>query len=213
MKAVPALVRKPLFQTEFGTEDDKGHLGGFETALMIHNALVEEGVVVFLWWDLYWIGDKGLVGIDYRPIRPRDQYFSLRHFARFTDPGWVRVGARQQRLRQGARLRVRVARRQAADRDRHQQQRHRDRDRARRRAGWEGAGSAVYRTVYRPKSSETWKELGALPAARTVELPPPLRGHRRAQAPLIVRLLRGAREWCEIARAKCSRELIERETS
>ena len=37
--------------------------------------------------------------------------------------------------------------------------------------GWEGAGSVVYRTVYRPKASETWKDLGALPAARTVELP------------------------------------------
>jgi glucuronoarabinoxylan endo-1,4-beta-xylanase len=170
LQAVPALTRKPLFQTEFGTEDDQGHLGGFETALMIHHSLVAEGVVAFLWWDLYWIGDKGLVGIDYRPIRPRDQYFSLRHFARFTDTGHVRVGAASSlpdTLRvsafaspdgnqltaivinsgpEAATVRVDAP-------------------------GWEGAGSAVYRTVFRPKASERWKEMGALPAARTVDLP------------------------------------------
>jgi len=172
MKAVPALVRKPLYQTEFGTEDDNGHLGGFETALMIHNALVEEGVVVFLWWDLYWIGDKGLVGIDYRPIRPRDQYFSLRHFARFTDPGWVRVGAASNvsdKVRVSAfaspddkQLTAIVINSSATETATVRVD----------AAGWQDAGSVVYRTVYRPKSSETWKDLGALPAARTVDMPP-----------------------------------------
>ena len=172
MKAVPALVKKPLFQTEFGTEDDKGNLGGFETALMIHNALVEEGVVVFLWWDLYWIGDKGLVGIDYRPIRPRDQYFSLRHFARYTDPGWVRVGAASNvsdKVRASAfaspdekQLTAIVINSSATEAATVRVD----------AAGWEGTGSAVFRTVYRSKSSETWKELGALPPARTVEMPP-----------------------------------------
>jgi hypothetical protein len=35
-----------------------------------------------------------------------------------------------------------------------------------------GGASAVYRTVYRPPaSSETWKELGALPASGVVQLP------------------------------------------
>ena len=171
MKAVPALVKKPLYQTEFGTEDDQGHLGGFETALMIHQSLVAEGVVMFLWWDLYWIGDKGLVGIDYRPIRPRDQYFSLRHFARFTDPGWVRIGAAS-----SVDDKVRVS--AFASPDEKQLTAIVINSSATEAAtvrvdapGWEGAGSVVYRTVYRPKASETWKELGALPAARTVEMP------------------------------------------
>jgi glucuronoarabinoxylan endo-1,4-beta-xylanase len=164
-----AAAKKPLFQTEFGTEDDGGTLGGFETALLLHHSLVEEGVVAFLWWDLYWVGDKGLVGIDKRPLTPRDQYYSVRHYARFTDPGDVRVGAKSDapdKIRASAfvspggdRLTLIVINSgdQAAD------------------VKVDGAGggtSAVYRTTYRPpKSSERWNPLGALPANGVVQLP------------------------------------------
>jgi glucuronoarabinoxylan endo-1,4-beta-xylanase len=173
MRAVAKMAEaagKPLFQTEFGTEDDGGTLGGFETALLIHHSLVEEGVVSFLWWDLYWVDDKGLVGIDKRPLTPRDQYYSVRHYARFTDPGDVRVGARSDapdKIRASAflspggdRLTLVVVNSgdQTAD--------------VRVDAGGAAGPSAVYRTVFRPpRSSERWKEMGALPANGVVQIP------------------------------------------
>ena len=169
-----AAVGKPIFQTEFSTQEDRGVLGGFESALLVHHSLVEAGVVAFLWWDLYWVRDGGLVSIDKRPLHRRDQYYSLRHYARFTDPGDVRVGAKSDapdRIRATAFLSPRGDRLtaivinsgdQAAD--------VRIETSAGAPAG--GGGSAVYRTVYRPPAgSDTWKEMGALPATGVVQLP------------------------------------------
>jgi glucuronoarabinoxylan endo-1,4-beta-xylanase len=84
---------KPLFQTEFQTDEDNGNEGGFETAWLIHHQLVAEGVAAFLYWDLIWEGTHGMVGMQGKSPKPRDQYYSMRHFARFTDPGYVRVAA------------------------------------------------------------------------------------------------------------------------
>jgi O-glycosyl hydrolase len=169
-----AAAGKPLFQTEFGTQDDHGVLGGFETALLMHHSLVEEGVVAFLWWDLFWVGNGGLVPIDKRPLAPRDQYYSVRHYARFTDPGDVRVGAKSD-----APDKIRATAFRSALSDRMTAIIINSGDQtadvridvgARGPAG--GGASAVYRTVYRPPaSSETWKELGALPASGVVQLP------------------------------------------
>ena len=168
-----AAAGKPIFQTEFSTQEDRGVLGGFESALLVHHSLVEEGVVAFLWWDLFWVRDGGVVSIDKRPLHRRDQYYSMRHYARFTDPGDVRVGARTDadRIRATAFLSPRGDRLtaivinsgdQAAD--------VRIDTSAGVTAG--GGGSAVYRTVYRPPAgSEPWKELGALPATGVVALP------------------------------------------
>jgi glucuronoarabinoxylan endo-1,4-beta-xylanase len=178
-----AAVGKPLFQTEFGTEGDGGTLGGFETALLIHHSLVEEGVVAFLWWDLYWVHDGGLVDIDKRPLAPRDQYYSVRHFARFTDPGDVRVGAKSDAP---DKIRVSAFRSAASDRltaiiinsgDQSADVRidiggpgGSGSSGSSETAG--GGASAIWRTVYRPPaSSERWKELGALPANGVVQLP------------------------------------------
>ena len=91
---------RPLFQTEFGTDQDDYVEGGFELAWLIHSSLVEEGTSAFLYWDLVW-PDSGLVALPGWGDNPRcpsdycirDQYYSLRHFSRYTDPGWVRVGA------------------------------------------------------------------------------------------------------------------------
>jgi hypothetical protein len=98
----------------------------------------------------------------------------MRHYARFTDPGDVRVGARSDtpdKIRATAFLSPRGDRlttivinlgEQTAD--------VRIETTAGAAAG--GGGSAVYRTVYRPPAgSETWKELGALPATGVVQLP------------------------------------------
>ncbi len=89
----------PLFETEFDTQNDGNVAGGFETAWVIHNALAVEGVSTFLYWGLVWGGKPGqtpsgsllwLVGNQYTI---RDQYYAMRHFARFTDPGYERVAA------------------------------------------------------------------------------------------------------------------------
>jgi len=94
MQGVAEFVKhKPLFQTEFGTEEDNGNDGGYETALMIHHSLTGEGVSAFLYWDLIWVGSRGLVGMQGKAPQPRDHYYAMRHFARFTDPGYLRVGA------------------------------------------------------------------------------------------------------------------------
>jgi O-glycosyl hydrolase len=92
MAAVGQSTDKPLFQTEFNTDEDRGVDGGLETAWLIHHTLVAEGAVAFLYWDLIWPDGKGLVSMRGLTPEPRDQYYSLRHFARFTDPGYVRVG-------------------------------------------------------------------------------------------------------------------------
>jgi glucuronoarabinoxylan endo-1,4-beta-xylanase len=95
MQSVAELIKnKPLFQTEFNTDEDNGNEGGFETAWLIHHSLVGEGAASFLYWELIWEGTKGLVGMQGKAPQPRDQYYSMRHFARFTDPGYVRVDAR-----------------------------------------------------------------------------------------------------------------------
>lgn len=93
MRGVADLVhqKKPLFQTEFGTDEDRGIDGGFETAWLMHHSLVEEGVASFIYWELIWDGNKGLVGMHGKSPQPRDHYYAMRHYARFTDPGYVRV--------------------------------------------------------------------------------------------------------------------------
>jgi glucuronoarabinoxylan endo-1,4-beta-xylanase len=169
MQAAAALTKKPLFQTEFQTDEDKHYLGGFETAWLIHHSLVEEGVVSFLYWDLIWVNGGGLVSIDGGVGRARDQYYSVRHYARFTDPGDVRVGTKSD----APAVRASAFLSPAGDRltaillntgDRPAE--------VRIDAGaFSATGSAVYRTVYRPKASETWVALGALPAGRVVSLP------------------------------------------
>jgi glucuronoarabinoxylan endo-1,4-beta-xylanase len=93
MAALKAATNAPTFQTEFQTDDDRGTDGGFETAWLIHHSLVTQGAVAFLYWDLIWDNGRGLVSMKGLTPSPRDQYYSLRHFARFTDPGYVRVGA------------------------------------------------------------------------------------------------------------------------
>lgn len=84
----------PVFQTEFQTDDDKNIEGGFETAWLIHNSLVEEGVSAWLYWDLVWGAGRGMVSLpDTTNYSIRDQYYSVRHYSLYTDPGYVRVGA------------------------------------------------------------------------------------------------------------------------
>jgi glucuronoarabinoxylan endo-1,4-beta-xylanase len=169
MQAAALVTKKPLFQTEFGTDDDRRFLGGFETAWLINHSLVEEGVSGWLYWELIWVNGKGLVSMDRKPPKVRDQYYSVRHFARFTDPGDVRVGAKGDSPKiiasaflspAGDRLTAIVLNTGEHPAD------------VRIDAGaFNVTGSAVYRTIFIPKASERWTELGALPATRVVSLP------------------------------------------
>ncbi|HMA91633.1 MAG TPA: glycoside hydrolase family 30 beta sandwich domain-containing protein [Polyangiaceae bacterium] len=94
LEAKSAVGTLPVFQTEFATDDDNGTEGGFEVAWLIHNSLVEEGVSAWLYWDLVWGAGRGLVSVpDANSYSIRDQYYSVRHYARYTDPGDVRIGA------------------------------------------------------------------------------------------------------------------------
>lgn len=92
---------RPLLQTEFSAP---GKDAGFETAWLIHNVLVEGNGAGYLYWDLIWVGTEGLISIE-APGAPedwesprgyilRDEYYSVRHYAAFTDPGDRRVEAR-----------------------------------------------------------------------------------------------------------------------
>ena len=167
--AAQAAGSKPLFQTEFQTDEDGGSEGGFETAWSIHNSLVEEGVAAFLYWDLVWKPRGGLISVDGVRFEMRDQYYSLRHYSRFTDPGDVRIGANSS---SGV---IRVSAFSSAKRDRltvvllnvgpHEMDVQLD------PGGVPVVGSAVYRTTYRPGASEVWSDLGSLPPTRVVPLP------------------------------------------
>ncbi len=85
----------PLFETEFDTQNDGGTGGGFETAWVMHNSLAVEGVSMFLYWSLIWPGTSGGLIVVNGTTRPtytlRGQYYAMRHYARYTDPGYVRV--------------------------------------------------------------------------------------------------------------------------
>lgn len=90
----------PLWQTEFDTQNGAGDTGGFETAWVIHNSLAVENISAFLYWGLIWPSNSaGLIWVTRdantktMQFTLRDQYYAVRHFARYTDPGYVRVDA------------------------------------------------------------------------------------------------------------------------
>ena len=107
-------------------------------------------------------------------MKPRDQYYSLKHYARFTDPGDVRIGAtdrlggrfvsRRSCLRPRNRITVVLlnagANPAAVRVD---------------RGGFAVAHSETYRTTfrttYRPGQSEVWMDLGEVATASAVPLP------------------------------------------
>ena len=86
----------PTFMTEYQPNAPTM----FDTAWLINDALTVENVSVYLWWELVWSDqtpETGLVSIAggsaTAPYTVNDLYYALKHFARWTDPGWVRVDA------------------------------------------------------------------------------------------------------------------------
>jgi glucuronoarabinoxylan endo-1,4-beta-xylanase len=95
---------KPLFQTEYGPSP----VDMFNVAWLIQNAVTVEGVTSYLHWDLIW-GDitstmpQGLLSLESgtnparwqtpQGYRINDAYYAVRHFSKWIDVGWQRVGA------------------------------------------------------------------------------------------------------------------------
>lgn len=82
----------PIFQTEMQAD-------GFDTALLIHHALVSEGAAMYLQTAL--VGPRSgpatnptaLIGLEDGDFVLQEPYFAMRHYAKHTDPGYTRVGA------------------------------------------------------------------------------------------------------------------------
>ncbi len=169
MRSVAECTKLPLFQTEFATDEDKGIDGGFETAWLIHNSLVEEGVVSFVYWDLIWNGMGGLVGMNGKSPKVRDQYYSMRHFARFTDPGYQRIAAAAEGkgilvsayiAPDEKQLAVVVLNTSAEPASLKLDD-----------GGFGGTKLQAYRTTYRPGKSQRWADLGAIAPGAAVRMP------------------------------------------
>jgi glucuronoarabinoxylan endo-1,4-beta-xylanase len=84
---------KPLFQTEF-EDDPNTWAGAMNTAVLLHNSLTVENLASYLYWDLFWSSESGLVSIDdpnvcvIKPV-----YYAFKQYSAFTAPGWQRVEA------------------------------------------------------------------------------------------------------------------------
>jgi len=85
----------PTFMTEYSPNAPTM----FDTAWLMTNALTVENVSAYIYWELVWspTPPTGLVTIESpfgnSTYTINDTYYALKHFARWTDPGWVRVEA------------------------------------------------------------------------------------------------------------------------
>jgi len=88
---------KPIFQTEYDVGD------WFNTAWIMHNALVHGNVSAYLYWALVWQGDKALIQLEDLG-RPSEwttsegyiltpYYYAFRQYSKFISPGWKRISA------------------------------------------------------------------------------------------------------------------------
>lgn len=82
----------PVFQTEM-------QAGGFDTAVLMHHALVDGGASMYLQTALVGplsgpaTNPTALVGLEGDSFVLQGPYFAMSHYSHFTDPGWVRVQA------------------------------------------------------------------------------------------------------------------------
>lgn len=82
--------QKPILQSEV-------HVSAKESAVLIHHALATLGASAYMQQGFVGASegptDPVLVGVTETGISKNDTYHVLSHFARYTDPGWVRVDA------------------------------------------------------------------------------------------------------------------------
>ena len=157
-----------LFQTEFSTAEDSFIEGGLETAWLIHSSMAEEGTAAFLYWDLVW-GYGGLVSLQGEEYTIRDQYYSVRHFARFTDPGWLRVDASSS-LRD-----LKVSAYVSPERDQLTvvlvNTASAEVSLPLDLGGADLTSAELYRTIFDPGASQTWEQLDGLPEDGSLAMP------------------------------------------
>jgi glucuronoarabinoxylan endo-1,4-beta-xylanase len=89
---------KPLFQTEYERLDPPydDFTAAMNMARHMHNSLVYEGISSYFHWCLFWEGTSGLVSLPSYGSRNyvvNPTYYTFKHYAKFTDPGWVRSDA------------------------------------------------------------------------------------------------------------------------
>jgi glucuronoarabinoxylan endo-1,4-beta-xylanase len=135
----------------------------------MHDSLAEGDASAWLYWNLVW-SDMGLVALDGATFHVRDQYYAVRHYAKFTEPGDTRVSASssQADLRVSAwlapdqrRLTLVVLNVGTSDRTA-----------SLAACGYAFTQSDVVRTVFRDDGSgERWKDLGPLGLDASVLLP------------------------------------------
>jgi glucuronoarabinoxylan endo-1,4-beta-xylanase len=103
LSATAATDGKPLFMTEFSPMAPSM----LNTAWMIHDAVAVEGLSAYIYWELIWpkpaagSAPTALVTLEEptanfttpKGYTINDVYYALRHYARWVDPGWVRVDA------------------------------------------------------------------------------------------------------------------------
>jgi O-glycosyl hydrolase len=90
MGTLGATMAKPIIQTEMQAD-------GFDTAVLAHHVLVVEGASAYVQASLTgpttgpYANEQALLGISSTDFTLLEPYYALQHFARHTDPGWVRV--------------------------------------------------------------------------------------------------------------------------
>jgi glucuronoarabinoxylan endo-1,4-beta-xylanase len=84
---------KPLFQTEFQHEPNTW-TGAMNMAILVHNSLTVENVASYLYWDLFWSSESGLVSLnDPCSYTIKPVYYAFKQYSAFIDSGWQRVEA------------------------------------------------------------------------------------------------------------------------
>lgn len=83
-------VGRPVFQTEMQAE-------GLETAVLVHHAMTGAGASAYLQNNLVAVrANEATIALSYldgESFEAQEPYYALSHFARHTDPGWVRIEA------------------------------------------------------------------------------------------------------------------------
>ena len=84
---------KPLLQTEFSKGGPFVWTDAMNLAILMHNALTVEEVSAYLYWELFWVSPSGLVSVSTTGYTINPVYYAMKHFSKFTAPGWQRVDA------------------------------------------------------------------------------------------------------------------------
>jgi glucuronoarabinoxylan endo-1,4-beta-xylanase len=92
LKAAIGGDNKPLLQTEF-SGNATTWTDAMNLAKLMHNAMTIEEASAYLYWELFWAPSSGLVSVTNSNYTINPVYYTMKHFSKFTDPGWQRVDA------------------------------------------------------------------------------------------------------------------------